>query len=54
MSWDGGFFICDRIREEIGNDMCIWEWSDQGCDIVIPFVIGKCDDRDVIWVSGRS
>jgi hypothetical protein len=54
VGWNCGFFVGDRIRGEMGNDMDVWEWSNQRCNIIIPFVIGKCDYRDIIWVSGRS
>ena len=27
IGWDCGFFIGERIRGEVGNDMCVWKRS---------------------------
>jgi hypothetical protein len=54
MGWDCRFFIKECVRGKIGNDMCVWEWSNQRRCIFVPFIIGEGDDRDIIGVSRGS
>jgi hypothetical protein len=54
MGWGYRSFIKDCVRGKICNDMCVWEWSKQRRCIIVPFIIGKGDDRDIIGVSRGS
>jgi hypothetical protein len=48
------FFISKCVRGEICNDMCVWKWSYEWCDIFVPIFIGEGNNRDIIRVIGSS
>jgi hypothetical protein len=52
--WGYGFFISECVRGEICNDMRIWKWPYEWCDIFIPIFIGEGNNRDIIRVIRRT